>query len=96
MNHYGAKAAAHWSRHLPDQIALIPDQEEFFSLLGETAAEEIDQRADALADLKPPGEGYLEESARLATARKMAEMQVMREMILVDPDDQEAVAQLLG
>ena len=56
----------------------------------------INQIADALAQTAPPGEGYLEELARLETARKMAEMQVTREMLLVDPEDQERIAQLLG
>lgn len=96
MNHYGAKAAAHWRRHLPQQLKQIQDPEEFFTLLGETASQEIEDRTDAIADLTPERAGYLEESARRATARTMAESQVMREMILVDPDDPEAVAQLLG
>lgn len=96
MNHYGAKAASHWRRHLPEQLKKIQDPEHFFTLLGETASEEIEQRTDVLADLAPEQDGYLEESARRATARTMAESQVMREMILVDPDDRETIAQLLG
>lgn len=96
MNHYGAKARDHWRRYLPGRLAEIPDQEAFFTRLGEAAAEEIDQTAEALAEKAPPGEGYLEELARLQTARAMAEMQVTREMILVDPEDQEKIAQLLG
>ena len=96
MNHYGARAQEHWRTHLPRQLAEIPDPEEFFTLLGETAESEIEHRAEALAQLKPPAEGYLEEMARLQTARQMAEMEVMRELILVDPDNLEAVGQLLG
>ena len=49
MNHYGAKARDHWHKHLPGHLAQIPDQEAFFTQLGETAATEIDQIADALA-----------------------------------------------
>ena len=96
MNHYGAKARDHWRKHLPGHLAQIPDQEAFFTQLGETAATEIDQIADALAQTNPPGEGYLQELGRLETARKTAEMQVAREMLLVDPEDPEKVAQLLG
>jgi hypothetical protein len=96
VNHYGVRAQDHWRTHLPRQLASIPDQEAFFTLLGETAESEIEQRAEALAQLKPPAGGYLEEMARLQTARQLAEMEVMREMILVDPEDQEAVSQLLG
>ncbi len=95
VNHYGAKARDHWRKYLPGQLAQIRDQEAFFTQLGEVAATEIDQIADALAQTKPPGEGYLEELGR-ETARKMAEMQVTREMLLVDPEDQERIAQLLG
>ena len=96
MNHYGVRAQEHWRTHLPRQLADIPDPEEFFTLLGETAESEIEHRAEALAQLKPPADGYLEEMARLQTARQMAEMEVMRELILVDPDNKQAVRQLLG
>jgi hypothetical protein len=96
VNSHGTKALRHWRRYLPDQLAQIPDPEAFFTLLGETAATEIDQMADSLARTAPPGEGYLDEVARLETARKTAEMQVTREMILVDPQDTEKIAQLMG
>lgn len=96
MNQYGTRALAHWQRHLPAQLARIPDQEEFFTRLGETAQEEIGHRAEALAQLQEPGEGYLQETGRLETARTMAEAAVLREMILVDPQDRETVGQLLG
>ncbi len=96
MNQYGIRALEHWRTHLPGQLAKIPDPEEFFTLLGETAEAEIDQAADALADLKPPSGEYLDEVARLSTARQMARSQVMRDMILIDPQDQEKIAQLLG
>lgn len=96
MNQYGAKALGHWRKHLPGYLAQIPDQEAFFTHLGETAADQIDQIADSLAQTAPHGGGYLEELGRLETARKTAEMQVTREMILVDPENQEAIAQLLG
>src|SRR5260370_31668057 len=74
VNHSGAKARDHWRKHLPGHLAQIPDQEAFFTQLGEVAATEIDQVADALAQTAPPGDGYLEELGRLETARKMAEM----------------------
>jgi hypothetical protein len=96
MNHHGLKAQQHWQQRLPRQYAQITDPEAFFTLLGETAQEEIGRLADALAETTPPAEGYLEETARLTTARKMAEMQVTRDMILVDPDDPARIAQLLG
>jgi hypothetical protein len=96
VNHYGVRAQEHWRTHLPRQLASIPDPEEFFTLLGETAESEIEHRAEALAKLKPPADGYLDEMARLSTSRQMAEMEVMRELILVDPDNKQAVRQLLG
>lgn len=96
VNQYGVKALGHWRKHLPGHLAQIPDQEAFFTHLGETAADQIDQIADSLAQAAPPGEGYLEELGRLETARKTAEMRVTRELILIDPEDREAIAQLLG
>lgn len=96
MNHYGVRAQEHWRTHLARQLAGIPDPEAFFTLLGETAETEIEHRAEALAQMKPAAEGYLEEIARVQTARQLAEMEVMRELILVDPDNQQAIRQLLG
>ncbi len=96
MNHYGARALSHWQAHLAEQLAQIPDPEAFFTLLGETAQTEIGHRAEALAQLQTPAEGYLAETARLETARQMAESAVLREMILVEPESLEAVGQLLG
>jgi hypothetical protein len=95
VNQYGTKALNHWRKNLPGHLAQIPDQEAFFTQLGETAAEQIEQIADSLTQAQP-GEGYLEELGRLETARRMAEMQVSREILLVDPEDSEAIAQLLG
>ena len=95
MNSYGAKALRHWRTHLPAQLAQIPDPEAFFTSLGQTAETEIGQLADALTPTQP-GEGYLDEVARLATARQTAEMQVTRDLILVDPQDQEKIAQLMS
>lgn len=96
MNHYGIKAQAHWRRHLPEHLAQVTDQEAFFTHLGEIAEEQISDLADSLEEMTPQAEGYLEELGRLQTARMTAEMQVTRELLLVDPQDQEAVAQLLG
>lgn len=96
MNHYGIRALDHWRLHLPVQLAAIPDREAFFTLLGETAETRIGQEAEALTTATPEADGYLEESARLATARTMAEMTVIRDLILVDPEDLTAIAQLLA
>jgi hypothetical protein len=96
VNHYGIRARDHWREHLPDRLAQIPDPEEFFTLLGEMAETEIGHRAEALELLTQPAEGYLAEVARLETPRVVAEMEVLRELILVDPDNLEAVGQLLG
>jgi hypothetical protein len=95
MNHHGARALAHWTAHLPAQLAQIQDHEAFFTLVGETAETEIEQLAEALADLKPEAEGYLNEVARLETAKKIAETEVTRDLILVDPANQEKIAELL-
>jgi hypothetical protein len=95
VNHYGAKALGHWQAHLPGPLAQVPDQEAFFTLLGETAETEIALLAESLASLKPEADEYLKETARLETARRMAEMEITRDMILVDPAAPEKVARLL-
>jgi hypothetical protein len=96
VNHYGARALAHWRTHLPGRLAQISDQEAFFTQLGQTAEQQISDLAESLEEMTPPGEGYLEEVARLQTARMTAESQVMRELLLIDPADQEKIAQLLA
>lgn len=98
VNTHGAKALQHWRTYLPGQLAQIPDPQDFFTQLGETAETRIDQLAETLAAAQPAqeDEGYLQQLARLQTARTTAEAQVTREMILIDPEDQENIAQLLG
>jgi hypothetical protein len=64
--------------------------------LGPEAETQIDQLAADMAGDKPGREGYLEKAGRLRRARASADMQVLREMILLpagpghpeyDPDE---------
>lgn len=96
VNKYGIKARRHWETFLPSQLQQLSDPEEFFQNLGETAEMEVDALADALAGEDPPGETYSQKTSRLATARQLAENQIARDLLLVDPEDEEKIAQLMG
>lgn len=96
MNHYGIRAKKHWQAHLPGQLAQISDQDAFFTRLGKKAETEIAQLAEAITAATPEEDGYLAETARLETARKTAETDVIRTTVLVDPDSPEAIAMLLA
>ncbi|MEV4252754.1 hypothetical protein AB0J52_06245 [Spirillospora sp. NPDC049652] len=98
MNQYGRRAMRHWKEFLPDKFAELDEPEEFFTALGEQALEEIDSLADAL-DRKYPDRdrvGHVDRSAQLSTARRIAENQVVRDLLLVDPDDMERILRLMG
>ncbi|WP_181019990.1 TnpV protein [Nonomuraea typhae] len=85
VNQYGAQALKHWQEYLPQRFAEINNPEMFFTELGEQAEEEILTRAETFAGDDPPGESYLEKAGRLREARLRAESEVVREMILLDP-----------
>lgn len=86
MNQYGAQAMRHWRAYLPDRYATLPDPSNFFSILGEQAASQIEMRTLELAGPDQPGEGYLDKLGRLNAAKQMAEEEILRELVLIDPE----------
>lgn len=87
MNRYGAMAKAHWAEYLPSRYRQIEDPETFFEQLGVEADREVAARVAAM----PTGEvERLPEDERPGwwnMARLMAEEAVVREMLLVDPEE---------
>lgn len=86
MNRYGARAREHWKRWLPTRYSQLDDPESFFTDLGEEVEARIDELSQALAGSDPPGEGYLDKVGRLNMARFNAESDLMREMVLIEPE----------
>jgi DNA-binding NtrC family response regulator len=98
MNQYGRRAMKHWQEWLPGKLAELEDAEEFFAAMGEQATEEIDELAAEL-DAQYPDRDQAPEAervAQLSTARRQAENQVTRDLLLVDPQDEDKIAQLMG
>jgi hypothetical protein len=81
MNQYGAQARRHWQTHLPNRYRQIEDPETFFADLGEQIAQQVQDRAAAIAGSDPEQETYLEKVGRLNMARQTAESGVMREVL---------------
>ena len=73
MNQYGDLARRHWVRRFPEVYAEIRDPGEFFIVLGELIAADIDQFAAELAGDDPSGEVYLAKVQRLTSARDTAQ-----------------------
>ena len=86
MNRYGRLAQQHWAKWRPNQLSQIPDPETFFTDLGEEVETQIEALEIALAGEDPGGEDYLEKVGRLRNARMTAESQVLREMVLLEPE----------
>jgi hypothetical protein len=89
MNRYGATAKKHWECWLPARYSQLEDPTEYFTRLGEEISVQVDELSDAIAGSDPPGEGYLAKVGRLNMARMNAESQVLREMALLDPEEEE-------
>jgi len=81
MNKYGRQAQRHWQQHLPSQYAQIPDPETFFSQMGETIAQQIEELAELIAGPDRPGETFLDKMGRLNMANSEATMQVLSETL---------------
>ena len=86
MNRYGRLAQQHWAKWRPNQLSQIPDPETFFTDLGAEVERQIEALEIALAGNDPGGEDYLDKVGRLRTARMTAESQVLREMVLLEPE----------
>lgn len=84
---YGAQARAHWTQWRPTQLAQIPDPEAFFTELGEQVELQVDQLASDLAGQDVPGETYLAKVGRLRMARFDAEAQILRDLVLLPPEE---------
>lgn len=87
MNSYGAMALDHWATWRPSELAEIADPEAFFRRLGDRVSDEIDQMTFDLAGPDQRGEGYLGKLGRLNMARFTAEEVVLRELVLLPPEN---------
>ncbi len=85
MNKFGQMAQRHWRQARPVSYGRIPEsqREEFFTTLGQEAAQEVENRVIALAGQDPSGETAKEKQQRLNMARLTAEEAVLQEMILL-------------
>jgi hypothetical protein len=89
VNQYGDLARRHWAHRLPEVYAEIRDPGEFFTVLGELIAADIDQLAAELARDDPPGEGYLDKVQRLTSARDTAQAMVLSPYLDLPADGKE-------
>ncbi len=83
---YAQIAQKHWQTHLPNRYAALPNPDGFFQMLGQQVLDEIEDRAEELAGTAPPDEPYLDALSRLATARRTATEDVVRELIFLEPE----------
>lgn len=88
MNSYGATAKKHWERWLPERYSQLEDPTGCFTKLGEEILERVTELSLAIAGDDPPGEEYLSKVGRLNMAKFDAEAQVLREMALLDPEEE--------
>jgi hypothetical protein len=86
MNPFGRMAMAHWQRWLPTRYSQLENPETYFEDLGTQVEQQIVHVSLALAGDDPPEEGFLEKVGRLRMARFRAEEQVLREMVLLQPE----------
>jgi hypothetical protein len=86
VNWYGATAMRHWARWRPRAYAGISDPVAFFTDLGEEVAAQVEELADDLAGEDRPGEGYLDQVARLFTARMVAEEVILPQQVRPEPE----------
>lgn len=86
MNPYGARARNHWQKWLPQRFGQIRDPETFFTMLGEEAEARVEELSQDLAGSDPPGESFEEKLGRLNMAHLNAESEVLKEMVLLEPE----------
>lgn len=93
MNRLAVMAETHWKKYLPKAYAEMEDPTAFFETLATDAQAEIDARMDAMPMVQPTaGTEYSETLAEMTTARSLAESEVLREMVLLPPEDETLTA----
>ena len=88
MNRYGAEALRYWRAYLPASYSRLEDPDEFFTLLGEQADAEIEDRYLEYAGPDGPGESAEDEQARLTRAMNRATEEVYAELVAPSPVSQ--------
>jgi hypothetical protein len=88
VNHYGAKALAHWRTYLPASYGRLEDPPRFFTNLGEQAEAEIEDRYLLYAGPDVPGESAEDKEARLEQAMTRAAEEVHAELVTPSPASQ--------
>ena len=87
MNKYGAMAQSHWKTWLPSRYAAIPDPVSFFSQLGIEVSDRIAGLELELLGPDQSSEEFLTRVGRRNMARLQAEELVLREMVLLPPEE---------
>ncbi|RJQ66191.1 hypothetical protein D5S17_35795 [Pseudonocardiaceae bacterium YIM PH 21723] len=95
MNPYETDAQRHWETYFPVALAAVTDPPSHFREIGELTEQTIRLRADTLAGQAPVGETFDQARARNTTARRQAESEVIRRLILIDPEDTPDVLETL-
>lgn len=96
MNQYAAQAMAHWEKYLPEHLASLEDPQEFFTDLGEKAEQEIQDRVEAMRANRPTTSSFLTNVGLANNDLTTVRGEVIRSMILVDPQDSQAIQALLS
>lgn len=87
MNKYATAARAHWERTAPSRLKALENPEEFFTNLGLQVEAQVSDLAAMLAGTRSSEQNYLQEVARLVTARRIAEEVVMAQLVWIgDPE----------
>lgn len=89
MNRYGQMAWDHWRKWRPTTLSGIEDPETFFSTLGQQVEQQIDQLADQIAGPDRAGETPIQKIGRLREARMSAESEILRQEVLLPPEDED-------
>jgi hypothetical protein len=90
MNRYGAMAKHHWMEWMPSRYRRLENPDEYFDQLGADAQHELETLVEAMLTTEPADLPDKDREGWRAMARLNAEEQIVREMILIAPDEPEA------
>ena len=81
MNVYGKRAQENWRRLAPAAYAQIPDPNSHFSMLGQTAEQQVMDLTTSLTGPDLPGEEFWHKVGRLTAAKRAAEEIVWADLL---------------
>ncbi|MFD0386469.1 hypothetical protein ACFQ2B_40445 [Streptomyces stramineus] len=94
VSEYATTARRHWETYRPRELAQMPDPEEFFAELAVAVQERIAELTQERMGEAMRETDHERRAGKLKAAQQMAREQALREIVLLEPEEESRDAEL--